>query len=331
LSNFKVTDAFAVGTNDLLFAGSTVDPAALALPSNAQLLRWTKGCWTVELTFPASPTTPDSPSVHGTGPDDIWATAGDLIYHRDSTGWTPLADDSWRGMVNQTSTFFGDVELRRVRAAAAGDFWVAVTGNLLHWSGGSWTSYSFDDPGFPLTETSVGYGFDDIWIDSPSSVWVVGPSKMIGNTMEFGFVHHFDGTTWTHDGIGLGEIRAIWRGGAVLWLAQQTIAVNPDETFSTILRAFDGTNAPGVHVAGMDPTLPFEPAMSSLFGHGANDVWAAGGDVAHFDGQGWSFDADAPAAARDEADTKNTLVTGDAASVWLVTTGPRFFREVTSP
>ena len=326
-----MTDAFAVGANDLLFAGSTIDPTGLAGPSTAQLLRWTKGCWTIELTFPASATAPGSASVHGTGPNDIYATAGDLIYHRDAQGWTRFADDSWRSMVVQTSSFFGDFELKRVRAAAAGDFWVAVTSNMLHWSGGSWTSYNFDDPDFPQAGQSVGFSFDDIWIDSPGSVWAVGPSKMIGNTMEFGFVHHFDGASWTHDGIGLGEIHAIWRGGDVLWLTQQTTAVNPGETFQTVLRSFDGTNSLGVHVANVDPTLPFEPAMSSLFGHGANDVWAAGGDVAHFDGQGWSFIADAPAAARDEADIKNTLVTGDADSVWLVTSGPRFFRKVTSP
>lgn len=66
---------------------------------------------------------------------------------------------------------------------------------------------------------------------------------MIGNTMELGFVRHFDGAAWTNDGVGLGEISAIWRGGAVLWLAPQTIAVNPGETLPTILRAFDGTDS----------------------------------------------------------------------------------------
>lgn len=330
LSNFKVTDAFAVGTNDLLFAGSTMDPTSPAPSSNAQLLRWTKGCWTVELTFPTSTTSPDSPSVHGTGPNDIWATAGNLIYHRDAAGWTAFADETWRGMVPQPSGFFGDTELYRVRAAAAGDFWVAATSNVLHWSGGSWTSYDLDDPGFPQASQSVGFSYDDIWIDSTSSVWVVGFSKMIGNTMGQGFVHHFDGATWTNQGTGLESIYAIWRGGAVLWLAQPTIAVNPGETFHTDLLAFDGTNALGVHVAGIDPTQD-PPPLSSLFGRGASDVWAAGADVAHFDGQGWSLVSDVPAAARDEADAKNTLVTGDDGSVWLVTTGPHFFREVTSP
>jgi len=330
LSGFKVADAFAVGTNDLLFAGSTIDPTGAAAPSNARLLRWTKGCWTVELTFPASATVPGSPSVHGTGPDDIWATAGDLIYHRDAQGWTPFADDSWRSMVVQPSGFFGDTELHRVRADAPGDFWVAVTSNVLHWNGASWTSYNFDDAGFPQAGQSVGFSFDDIWIDSPTSVWVVGFSKMIGNTMGEGFIHHFDGASWTHQGTGLENIYAIWRGGAVLWLAQPTIAVNPGETFHTDLLAFDGTNALGVHVAGIDPTQG-PPPLSSLFGRGANDLWAAGADVAHFDGQGWSLVSNAPDAAREQLDTTHTFVTGDAGSVWLATPGPRFFREVTSP
>ena len=42
--------------------------------------------------------------------------------------------------------------------------------------------------------------------------------------MDFGFVHHFDGANWTRNGVGVGGIDAIWRGGAVLWLAESTLA-----------------------------------------------------------------------------------------------------------
>lgn len=42
--------------------------------------------------------------------------------------------------------------------------------------------------------------------------------------------------------------------------------------------------------------------------------------------------ADAPPAARSTMNlATNTLVTGDAGSVWLVTPGPRFFRKITGP
>ncbi len=328
LSGFHVTDAFAVGTNDLLFAGSTVDPTGTT--ATARLVRWTRGCWTVELTFPASATVPRTPSVHGTGPDDIWATAGDLIYHRDAQGWTPFTDDSWRSMVIQTSSFFGDFELRRVRPAAANDVWILAPSNILHWSGTAWTSYNFDDPGFPTAEAVSGFGFNDLWIDSSSSVWVVGPLKEIGNTMEAGEVHHFDGANWTHIGVGVGTIYAIWRAGDVLWLAEPTRALVDGQTVAPVLRAFDGANAPVALLAGLDPMQPM-PLLTSLFGHGANDVWAGGTLVAHFDGQGWSVASDVPAAASDASDINHALVTGDPGSVWLATPGPRFFRKVTGP
>ena len=319
-SNFFITDAFAAGSDDLLFAGSTFDPTGLAAPANARLLRWTRGCWTVELMIPPSATTPDHPSVHGTGPNDLWATASDLLYHRDAQGWTPFADQTWRSTVHQPPSYLGALQFHRVRAAAPNDIWVAATSNVLHWSGASWTTYNFDDPGYPNTSAAIGYGFNDIWIDSPSSVWLVGESDQVGNTMSLGFVHHFNGASWTHAGAAVGNIDAIWRAG-VLWLAQ------PSEDGLT-LRSFDGTSASGVQIAGVAPFVD----MTSLFGRGANDLWAAGGDVAHFDGQSWSQAADAPAPARNSTNlVTNTFVTGDAGSVWLVTPGPRFFRKITAP
>ena len=260
----------------------------------------------------------------------MWATAADLLYHRDANGWTQFRDETWRNTVHQPP--FGEpLQFNRVRAAAANDVWIAATSNLLHLSGESWTTYNFDDPGYPTTGATIGFSFNDIWIDSPTSIWFVGPSDQVGNTMDFGFVHHFDGTSWTRTGVGVGGVYAIWRGGTVLWLAESTLANVNGQTAVLSLRAFDGTNAPAVQIAGVAPGHG-SPTMTSLFGHRADDVWSAGEDVAHFDGQGWSLVADAPPSARsDQNAITNTFVTGDAASVWLVTPGPHFFRKVTGP
>ena len=154
-----------------------------------------------------------------------------------------------------------------------------------------------------------------------NNVWVGGSSDQVGNTMDASFLHHFDGASWTRTAITLGQVDAIWRGGAVLWLA------NPAPEFT--MQRFDGAAATGVPMLGSDPNNP--PAMVSLFGRGDSDIWAAGDDVAHFDGQNWSLVADAPAAARSSSDERNTYVAGDAVSVWLATPGPRFFRKVTGP
>src|SRR5262252_2590735 len=326
---FRVTDIFAVGANDLLFAGRTFDPLSTAPAANARVLRWTQGCWSVELMIPASTAAPDFVSVNGTGPGDIWAAGSDLLFHRDAQGWSRFSDESWRGLVRQPPMFGEQLQFHRVRAAGANDLWAAVSSNILHWNGSSWTDYNFDDPGYPTISASIGFGYRDIWIDSPTNVWVAGGSDEIGNTMDLGFVHHFDGTNWTHTSIGLSQVEAIWRGGSVLWLANPTQAIINGQQMTATMRAFDGTNAPAVTMIGMDPNNP--PAMNSLFGRGASDIWAAGDDVAHFDGQNWSLASDAPAAAHSTNDEHNTHVGGDAGSIWLATPGPHFFRKVTGP
>lgn len=321
-SGFRVTDAFAVGPNDLLFAGNTFD--GLVPPTNARVLRWRQGCWTVELAIPPSTGAPSSPSVHGIGPNDIWAEGGDVLYHRDAQGWLRFADESWRGMVRPPPPFSSPIELIRVRAAAANDVWVAAVGNILHFGGGQWTTYSFDDPDYPNASASVGFYYNDIWVDSPTSVWVGGPTDQVGNTMDIAAMHHFDGAGWTIHAVFAFSLEAIWRSGAAFWVT----GVAPG---STTLNLFNGTAWMGVPIAGVDPTQS-SPTMTSLFGHGASDIWAAGDDVAHYDGQVWSLAADAPAAARSSNfDPRNTYVTGDAGSVWLATTGPRFFRKATGP
>ncbi|HXJ23177.1 MAG TPA: hypothetical protein VMT03_23375 [Polyangia bacterium] len=331
LSNFDVTDVFAAGTNDLLFAGYSADPTDPTSLSSERIVRWTHGCWSVDLAIPPSADASGSPSVHGTGPDDIWATTGDVIYHRDAQGWTPFTNDSWRAVAHPLQPPTATLVFNRVRAAAANDFWIAATSNVLHWDGAAWTAYNFDDATLPLS--GVAYQFGDIWIDSPSQVWVVGSGKMVGNMMSAGFIHGFDGASWTHTGVGVGFIYpAIWRGGTELWLAMDTHAYLKGQSMNqasqhTTLLDFDGTEAWAVEFSGLAPAQGL-PAMYSVFGHGASDMWAAGSDVAHFDGQAWSVIPDAPAPV---SASTNTLVTGDEGSVWLVTPGPRFFRKATSP
>jgi hypothetical protein len=329
-SGFTVTDAFAAGSDDLLFAGTSSPPGQA--PASAAVLRWTQGCWSVELTIAASAMNDlPHPSVHGTGPGDIWAASNDLLYHRDAHGWARFTDDTWRSTAHPAAGHFGGfLQFNSVRAAAPGDIWIAATSNVLHWSNEAWTTYNFDEPSYPLS--GVAYSFDGIWVDSSTTVWPIGPSDMVGNTMDFAFIHQFDGTSWTHTGLGVNpEVSAIWRAGALLWLAHSTRALINGQSVSPNLQSFDGSNLSGVVVPAADPTQA-PPTFSSLFGHGISDVWAAGNDVAHFDGQGWSLIGDEPASAHAAVDQPtNTFVTGDAGSVWLVTPGPRFFRKVTSP
>jgi hypothetical protein len=319
-TNFHVTDSFALGPDDLYFAGSVGDPLTGANITEAHVLRWTRGCWSAELTIPRATAPIDFPSVHGLGPDDVWATASDVIYHRDARGWTRFANEGWRTMVRPPG-LGGPVELNRVRAVASNDVWFAATNNILHWDGQTWTTYNFGSPNYPNESGSIEFFFHTIWIDSPTSIWVGGGSDEIGNTMDLSFMHHFDGASWTHTAITLGQVEAIWRVGSALWLA------NPAPMFT--IQRFDGTASMNTPIAGMDPNDP--PGMTSLFGRTATDLWAAGDSVARFDGQSWAFVPGVPAAAITPNQEHNTYVAGDAASVWLATTGPRFFRMVVGP
>jgi len=322
-TNLHVTDAFAVAANDLFFAGYIGDPTTAGPFTEARILRWTQGCWTVELNIPAGASQVDFPSVHGLAPDDVWASAGDAIFHRDAQGWTRFANEDWRTMV-RVPPFSIPVEAVRLREAAPNDLWVAVTSNVLHWNGQAWTAFNFDDPDYPNVGASVGYFFRSIWIDSPTSVWVGGGIDQVGNTMEPSVINHYDGTSWTHTGLpALSEVDAIARDGSILWLA------NPTPGF-TILR-FDGTAGMTTPIQGVDPAINV-PYMTRLFARGTNDVWASGSDVAHFDGQNWSLDPTVPTVAR-STDERNTYVTGDASTVWLATSGPvpHFFRMVVGP
>jgi len=320
-ANLHITDAFAVGPDDLFFAASVGDPAMLASPTAARILRWTQGCWTVELDIQTGATPAGFPSINGLGADDVWASAGEAIYHRDAQGWTSLVNQDWLSQIRQPP-FSIAVQLYRVREAAPNDVWFAATSNILHWNGQAWTTFNFDDPDYPNVSASSGFFFRSIWIDSPTSVWVGGSIDQVGNTMEPSVIHHYDGTTWTHTPLpALGEVDAIWRAGSVLWLA------NPSPSF-TILR-FDGTTATPATIAGASS----QAAMTSLFGRNATDIWAAGSDVARSDGQSWSLVPNVPAAAVSPAEENNTYVTGDANAVWLVTSGPvpHFFRMVVGP
>lgn len=324
LANFHVTDTFTVGANDLIFAGYIGDPTGASGPfTEARFLRWTQGCWTLELTIPAGTAPIDFPSVHGLGAGDIWASAGQAIFHRDAQGWTPLANNAWLTQI-RLPPFSSPAELIRVRAAAPNDVWFAATSNILRWNGQAWTTYNFDDPNYPNESASIGFFFRSIWIDSPTSVWVGGGADQVGNTMESSIMNHFDGTNWTRTGLpALGQVYAIWRAGSVLWLANPSVG-------NTLVR-FDGTAGVVAPILGVDPSNT--PSLTSLFGRGANDVWAAGDDVAHFDGQDWSLDPGVPALARNPTDENNTFVAGDAGAVWLVVSGPapHFFRLVTGP
>ena len=212
----------------------------------------------------------------------------------------------------------------RVRDVGPDDVWVAESSNIMHFTGGAWSVFNFDDPNYPNESASIGFFFSDIWIDGPNDVFVSGGSDVVGNTMDPAFLHHWDGSAWTRFSPTIFGIPSIWRGGASLWLAA------PTGQSVTLFQHISDDTAPAVQVEGAPAGDPLE--IDTLWGRGANDLWGAGNNVVHFDGNRLG-DRQRRAGARGSrhAQPADTFVTGDAHAVWLVAPGPRFFRDLTAP
>jgi hypothetical protein len=317
-AGMTITDSFALGADDLLFAGVT---AAGASGNALRILHFSNGCWSEELSMPIDASARIA-SVHGTGAGDLWAVGGDVIMHGTGQAWTAF-DNGWRDKILLTPRMFNApavATLVRVRAVSATDVWFNEWENVLHWAGGAWTGYNFDSPDYPASAT-IALHFHDIWIDAPNSISVSNGSDVVGNTMDPAHVRHFDGSNWTVFNVGVYDIFDIWRSGSTLWLAGGA-------QFDGTLIPFLGSTSPfpqPVMIQGVSMNSVF---LASLWGRADNDLWAAGTDVAHFDGANWTLQTDVPAATHSSTgDWTNTYVGGDPAATWLVTPGPRFFRR----
>lgn len=251
----------------------------------------------------------------------MWAVSGDQIFHRDAQGWSRFADEDWRNHLKLLLPFGQPMDLVRVRAGSPNNVWVAATAHMLHWDGQGWTAGSLDEFGYPDVGETAGYNYSDFWIDGPDDVWIAGGVDQVGNTLESGIVHHFEGVGFTRMAVGAYNVYAIWRGGpGLLWAVNSSLSSMP-------ISRLEGTTAQGVVIAGTDPNAS-APQLTTLWGRGANDIWATGDTVAHFDGQQWSLVADAPVPTRTASGFFDVVVTGDAGSVWLTSPGPHFFRMV---
>ncbi len=288
LDGFRVSDAFAVGTDDLFFVGSVF--AADGTSSSTHVLRWSHGLWTDELTLPPSTgySSLARASVHGTGPTDVWAVSGDQIFHRDAQGWSRFADESWRNQLRLPLPFLQQqVDLVRVRAGSPNHVWVAATSHILRWDGSSLDRLQLRRPDLSGHRWERRLQLQRLLDRRPQRRVDRRRLDRVGSTMEPGIVHHFDGTSFTRIGVGAYNVFALWRGGpGLLWAVNSSFSSMP-------LSRLEGTTAQGVVIAGTDPNAS-APELTTLWGRGANDVWATGTTVVHFDGQQWSVVADAP-------------------------------------
>jgi hypothetical protein len=116
-------------------------------------------------------------SVGGTSPTDVWAAGADggpggVLLHFDGTAWTRMVTDQ-------------KYDLWWVHALASDRIIVGGAGaTVLFWDGTTFTRQRV--PG-RAADTVFG-----VWAASADDVWAVG-----GRAGRYGFLWHYDGTTWT--------------------------------------------------------------------------------------------------------------------------------------
>ncbi len=321
-SGFFATDAWSAGPDDLFFVGA--DPAdAIGDPSAVRrVLHWSGGCWTIELAVTGSLDAPAQ--ISGTSPNDVWITTGDAIYHRDSTGWSPAAQLNAALAPAPGNLLI----LEDVQARTPDDVWFTTSGMIVHFLNGQVTTTEIPAP--PPADPSVppiAFAYSAISILDANDVWIGGSAEQNANTMPPAFLFHFDGQTWTvHGPVGPITVNVLWPAGSpdALWVA---VPAASSQLFPIVAFANDTVTQTTIAnwEAGAD--------LISLWGRAPNDIWAAGKDIAHFDGTSWSQVADAPASVRDNTDATvfdNAVVVGDATTTWLTNAGPVFVRKAAS-
>ena len=314
-AGFVVTDAWSAGADEFFFVGQ--DPVdAIGNPSPIRrVLHWSQGCWTVELSIM------DSffalAQVSGTSPDDVWIAAGDAVYHRDAAGWSP--DARLNALFAPPPGFESIIE--DVQARTPDDVWFTA-GSIVHLLNGQVTTTVIPAPATP-DPNPITFAYQSIAILGENDVWIGGSAEQNSNTMPPAFLFHFDGRSWTvHGPVGSFTVAAIWPAGSpdALWLAVPSSAdpLFPIEGFADDTRTL-------TTIANWE----IGPDVGSFWGRAPDDIWAAGQDIAHFDGKGWSRVADVPDTVRQPQNIfdPGAVVVGDGQATWLTNAGPVFARK----
>ena len=319
LEGLAIKDAWAAGRDDLFFVGTLPVPGN-DLQSVAQIVRWTRGCWSLELSWPIASQL--SVSISGSAPGDVWAVMGPALFRGDGTGWS-RADDEMQALL--TAQHPGYAAVPYAVRVVAGTIW--VMGKTVIWrrDAGGWRMFELtntdvfgaDDP----TGSRGSFWFTSLWAGGRDDAAVGGAIHALGRIPDAAFVYRYDGSGWTRRGITEGQVASLWGDGSGgLWLSASGGNTNPPLFHDDGADIGSGAGIRSVSIDGW----PLGIDVSALWGAAPDDLLAAGaGSLAHWDGVEWKMAA-APAAT---AATDGTVIAGDAGSTWIVRRGPRFFRR----
>jgi len=308
----RATDAWAAPGRDNLFFAAVSPPTGDPPIVSVQIARWTAGCWTADLRWSTSSTS--APSLAGSAGDDIWATVGDAVLHRDATSWT-RADGQLRTLLAAQHPGVAP-SFDAVRVGESG-VWVMGGRFVWHHDPRGWRMFEVSD------EQIVGAAYPTpgtirFTALRPDRAGVVlgGAIDFVGGAiLEAAFVCRYDGNTWTPTVVGRGRVTALESDGAGgLWVGASSGGGNPS------LWHLDGAGAlAGIPIEGW----PLSAETQALWAGSVDDIWAASGAyLAHWDGSAWTSAAAPPGVDNSGA----TVLTGDGGALWFVSAGPRFFR-----
>jgi hypothetical protein len=254
--------------------------------------------------------------VWGSGPADVWAVGGGgVISHSTGLDWT-------------FSTSGTGVDLRAVWGSGPGDVWAVGDGAILRWNGAVW-SIVVGGPAAPLTTQSLlrvwGTGPDDVWtVGSGNTQFGVPSAVLHWNGTAWSVVTSAAQVPVLASGWSTSS-SDIWFVGAAVGGGGGVVRLNgPSGTplalgaplSSTNLSDVWGSGPDDVWVVGGNPNGPlgeggsilhwdgsswsvppvsfaiaiyYAPFLTTIWGSGRDDVWAAGGGwLLHWDGATWS-------------------------------------------
>ncbi|HYP97350.1 MAG TPA: hypothetical protein VER96_01665 [Polyangiaceae bacterium] len=247
--------------------------------ANSTLLHYDGNSWSpVPLMLGASI---DFTSVHGTSAKDVWVVGlGRAALHYDGSAWftlTPPTMDVFRSVWSSADDVWvlGDASLNHFDRKAwstvprpAAGLQSAVLGHAPHeaWIGGPagiierWNAMG--QIGGTSVDAQTGTAnFRNLWGQADSNAWAVG---------EKGLIAHWGNSDWTiAPHLTDSNLNAAWGEGKSTWF------VGDNGTFLE----FDGQDWFASPLAAHE--------LKRLWGSSANDVWAAGSEFMHWNGDHW--------------------------------------------
>jgi hypothetical protein len=211
-------------------------------------------------------------SIHGTGPDDIWAVGTYQAWHYDGSKWTLVATDQSPVPGLDQSYYAGS---NFVHALAPDDVWVTgAHGFLSHWDGRAWRQ-SEGEP--KRLGDMIGAASDGLILAGgrKQSLWVF--SKYVG-----GF---FDGARWQFED---NPVPNKWGGGTVAAFALAHDRFRVDRIDSQgPWQLSQHSDATGTWTSRGDAG----GHVQAIWASAPDDVWLLGKDgITHFDGRTFTRD-----------------------------------------